>query len=121
MIQGIVRRAGDVIITGHPSKRLPSHASFCFRGINADSLVICLDLDGVEASSGSACTSGAVEVSHVIKALDLPEDYLAGSLRLTVGGSNTPEQISTAVDIICGHVDRLRMLSDTNRDRIDNN
>jgi cysteine desulfurase len=121
LIQGIVGRAGDLILTGHPSKRLPSHASFCFRGINADSLVICLDLDGVEASSGSACTSGAVEVSHVIKALDLPEDYLAGSLRLTVGGSNTPEQIRIAVDIICGHVDRLRMLSDANRDRIDSN
>ena len=121
LIEGISERASDVIVTGHRHRRLPSHASFCFRGINADSLVISLDLDGVETSSGSACTSGAVEVSHVIEALKLPEEYLAGSLRLTVGGANTPEQMPRAIDIICGHVERLRMLSRENQARIATN
>ena len=118
LIEGITERAGDVIVTGHREKRLPSHASFCFRGVNADSLVISLDLDGIETSSGSACTSGAVEVSHVIEALNLPEEYLAGSLRLTVGGANTPEQMPRAIEVICGHVERMRMLTAENRSRM---
>ena len=118
LVEGITERVGEVIVTGHREKRLPSHASFCFKGLNADSLVISLDLDGIETSSGSACTSGAVEVSHVIDALDLPEEYLAGSLRLTVGGANTPEQMPRAIDIICGHVERMRMLATRNRGKI---
>ncbi len=118
LIEGISERGGEVIVTGHREKRLPSHASFCFQGINADSLVISLDLDGIETSSGSACTSGAVEVSHVIDALNLPAEYLAGSLRLTVGGANTPEQMPRAIDIICGHVERMRMLATRNRGKI---
>ena len=117
-MEGITERVGEVIVTGHREKRLPSNASFCFRGINADSLVISLDLDGIETSSGSACTSGAVEVSHVIDALNLPEEYLAGSLRLTVGGANTPEEMPRAVDIICGHIERMRMLTADNRGKI---
>ena len=118
LIEGISERVGEVIVTGHREKRLPSHASFCFQGLNADSLVISLDLDGIETSSGSACTSGAVEVSHVIDALNLPEEYLAGSLRLTVGGANTPEQMPRAIDIICGHVERMRMLATRNPGKI---
>ncbi len=118
LIEGITERVGEVIVTGHREKRLPSHASFCFQGLNADSLVISLDLDGIETSSGSACASGAVEVSHVINALNLPEEYLAGSLRLTVGGANRLEQMPRAVDIICGHVERMRMLATGNRGKI---
>lgn len=118
LIAGIEERVDGVIVTGHREKRLPSNASFCFTGIQADALVISLDLDGVEASAGSACTSGAVEVSHVIEALQLPEEYLAGSLRLTVGAANTAEQIPRAVDIICGHIERMRMLNVRNRGKI---
>jgi cysteine desulfurase len=115
LIEGIEARLGGVIVTGHRSRRLATNASFCFTDIQADALVISLDLDGVEASAGSACTSGAVEVSHVIAALDLPKEYLAGSLRLTVGAANTPEQMPRAVDIICGHIERMRALPSRNR------
>ena len=80
--------------------------------------MISLDLAGVEASAGSACTSGAVEVSHVIAALNLPEEYLAGSLRLTVGAANTLEQMPRAVDIICGHIERMRVLAERNWGKI---
>ncbi|MDP6349787.1 MAG: cysteine desulfurase family protein [Chloroflexota bacterium] len=118
LIEGIEARVGGVIVTGHRSRRLATNASFCFTDIQADVLVISLDLDGVEASAGSACTSGAVEVSHVIAALDLPEEYLAGSLRLTVGAANTPEQMPRAVDIICGHIERMRMLAERSRGKI---
>ncbi len=115
LIEGIEARVGGVIVTGHRERRLATNASFCFTDIQADALVISLDLDGVEASAGSACRSGAVEVSHVIAALKLPEEYLAGSLRLTVGAANTPEQMPRAVDIICSHIERMRSLPPRNR------
>ncbi len=108
LIEKIAGATGDVVATGHPTRRLPSVASFCFRGIDAESLLINLDLDGIQASSGSACTSGSVIVSHVIQALGLPEAFEAGSLRLSVGDSNTPEEISAAADIIIAHIVRLR-------------
>ncbi len=115
LIEGIEARVGGVIMTGHRERRLATNASFCFTDIQADALVISLDLDGVEASAGSACNSGAVEVSHVIAALKLPQEYLAGSLRLTVGAANTPEQMPRAVDIICSHIERMRALPPRNR------
>ena len=112
LIEKIQDATGDVILTGHPTRRLPSVASFCFRDIDAESLLINLDLDGIQASSGSACTSGSVIVSHVIQALGLPEAFEAGSLRLSVGDSNTPEEIAATADIIIAHTARLRDIAE---------
>ena len=84
-------------LTGSPDKRLPGNASFCFEGIEGESLLLSLDLRGIAASSGSACTSGSLDPSHVLLAIGLPHEIAHGSLRLTIGADNTPEEI----DRIC--------------------
>ena len=84
-------------LTGSTTDRLPGNASFCFEGIEGESLLLSLDLRGIAASSGSACTSGSLDPSHVLLAIGLPHEIAHGSLRLTIGADNTPEEI----DIIC--------------------
>ena len=111
LVSSVMASVEDVILTGHPERRLPGNASFCFDGVDAESLVISLDLEGIQASAGSACTSGSLQVSHVIEALGLPARYRAGSLRLTVGAMNDEEQIGRAAAAVCDHVARLRSLA----------
>ena len=103
----------QVVITGPTdlAKRVPNNASFLFRYIEGEAILIALDLAGVAASSGSACTSGSLEPSHVLTALGVPEDLARGSLRLTVGKDNTPEQIDYVLETLPGIVSRLRSLS----------
>lgn len=96
LIAGILRIPGS-ILTGPTEDRLPGNASFCFEGIEGESLVNQLDLRGIAASSGSACTSGSLEPSHVLLAVGLSERLAKSSLRLTVGAENTPEEM----DFIC--------------------
>ena len=84
-------------LTGSTTSRLPGNASFCFEGIEGESLLLSLDLRGIAASSGSACTSGSLDPSHVLLAIGLPHEIAHGSLRLTIGADNTPEEI----DRIC--------------------
>lgn len=84
-------------LTGSAEHRLPGNASFCFEGVESESLINQLDLRGIAASSGSACTSGSLEASHVLLAVGLSEDIAKSSLRLTIGADNTPEEM----DFIC--------------------
>jgi len=92
-------------------RRAPNNFSACFEYIEGEAILIALDLAGVAASSGSACTSGSLEPSHVLTALGVPEDVARGSLRLTVGKDNTPEQIEHVLEILPGIVSRIRSLS----------
>ena len=89
----LIRRVLDEIpysrLNGHPADRLPGNASFCFRFIEGESLLILLDQKGICASSGSACTSGSLEPSHVLLAIGLPHETAHGSLRLTLSGETT--------------------------------
>ncbi len=91
--------------------RAPNNFSACFEYIEGEAILIALDLAGVAASSGSACTSGSLEPSHVLTALGVPEDLARGSLRLTVGKDNTAEQVDYVLDTLPGIVSRLRSLS----------
>jgi cysteine desulfurase len=93
------------------ARRLANSASFCFEYIEGEAILMALDLQGVAASSGSACTSGSLEPSHVLTAMGLPLDLARGSLRLTVGRDNTMEQMDRVLDILPGIVSRLRSLS----------
>jgi len=93
------------------SKRAANNFSACFEYIEGEAILIALDLAGVAASSGSACTSGSLEPSHVLTALGVPEDLARGSLRLTVGKDNTREQIEHVLEILPGIVSRIRSLS----------
>jgi cysteine desulfurase len=100
-------RAGE-LPDGH---RISNNASLCFQYLEGEAVLMALDLAGVAASSGSACTSGSLEPSHVLTAMGIPEDLARGSMRLTVGHDNTPEQIDHVLDILPGIVSRLRSLN----------
>ena len=97
-------------LTGHPTQRLPNNASFCFEGVEGESILLNLDLLGIAASSGSACTSGSVEPSHVLVAMGLAPEWSHGSLRLTVGRENTAEDVDRVLTILPGVIEKLRGL-----------
>lgn len=99
------------------SQRLSNSFSCCFEYIEGEAILMALDLQGVAASSGSACTSGSLEPSHVLTAMGLPLELARGSLRLTVGKDNTREEIEYLLEILPGIVSRLRALSPTWRER----
>ncbi len=98
-------------LNGHRQKRLPNNANFCFRFIEGESLLIMLDQNGICGSSGSACTSGSLDPSHVLLAIGLPHEIAHGSLRLTLSEENTEEEIDYTVDKLKGIVERLRSMS----------
>lgn len=111
----LIRRVLDEIpysrLNGHPADRLPGNASFCFRFIEGESLLILLDQKGICASSGSACTSGSLEPSHVLLAIGLPHETAHGSLRLTLSGETTKEELDVTVEELKKIVGRLRSMS----------
>ncbi len=98
-------------LNGHREKRLPNNVNFSFRFIEGESLLIMLDMKGICASSGSACTSGSLDPSHVLLAIGLPHEIAHGSLRLTVSEENTKEEMDVVVAAIKEIVDRLRAMS----------
>lgn len=98
-------------LNGHREKRLPNNAHFCFRFIEGESLLILLDQKGICASSGSACTSGSLDPSHVLLAIGLPHEIAHGSVRLTLSEDTTKEEIDFVVDELKKIVERLRAMS----------
>ncbi len=110
LIQGILERVPDARLTGHPTERLPHHASFVFKGINGEELLLALDVEGIAASTGSACTSGRPEPSEVVLAMGFPHEWAVGSLRLTLGKSNTDEDIDVVLEVLPRAVARLRAM-----------
>ena len=95
-------------VTGHPTKRLTNNASFVVEGVEGEALILGLDQAGIEASTGSACTSGSSEPSHVLKAMGIQDDLARGSLRLTLGAENTEADIDVVLDALPMLVERLR-------------
>jgi cysteine desulfurase len=108
LVAGIKERIDDVHFMGHPTQRLPNNANFCIRGVEGETMLLKLDMRGVGASSGAACASGSTEPSHVLRALGVPRELAQGSLRLTVGIDNTPEDIDYALDVLESCVAELR-------------
>jgi cysteine desulfurase len=111
LIQGILERVPDARLTGHPTERLPNNASFVFRGTDGESILLNLDAQGIAASSGSACTSGSLEISHVLKALNLPREWAQGSLRLTTGHGNSDAEIDRVLEVLPPIIERVRAVS----------
>ncbi len=107
LIDAVLANAPHARVTGHPTLRLPSIASFAFADVDAEPLLINLDLDGIDASSGAACEAGSVEPSHVIEALGLPSAYRRGPLRLSLGRDTTRAQVLRAAEAIARHANRL--------------
>ena len=98
-------------LNGHPTKRLPNNINFSFEFIEGESMLIMLDMKGICASSGSACTSGSLDPSHVLLAIGLPHEKAHGSLRLTLSEENTKEEMDLVAEELKQIVDRLRNMS----------
>ena len=110
LIAGL-RKIPHCALNGAESPRLPGNVNFCFEGIEGESLLLLLDRKGIAASSGSACTSGSLDPSHVLLALGLPHEVAHGSLRLSVGEYNTDEEMAYIVENVRQVVDYLRSIS----------
>ena len=109
LIAGLLTIPGSYL-TGHPTHRLPNNASFCFEGVEGESILLNLDLLGIAASTGSACTSGSVDPSHVLIAMGIPVEQAHGSLRLTLGKANTDADIDIVLSALPGIIEKLRGL-----------
>jgi len=101
----------DAHLTGHPTKRLPNNASFWFAYIEGESLLMQLDINGVSASTGSACSSESLEASHVLLAIGLKPQEAHGSLRLSLGKYTTNEDVDYVLEVVPKSVERLRQIS----------
>jgi cysteine desulfurase len=108
LVGGVLAAIPDAQLTGHPERRLPGHASFVIPGVEADGLLMHLDMAGVCAASGSACTTGMPEPSHVLLAMGLEYALALGALRLTLGRSTAQADVDYVVEILPGIVDKLR-------------
>ncbi len=111
LIDRVLREVPYTRLNGHPTMRLPNNANFSFQFIEGESLLIMLDMDGICGSSGSACTSGSLDPSHVLLAIGLPHEIAHGSLRLTLGEETTREEIDYVVESIKKIVEKLRGMS----------
>ena len=109
--EGILTTIPNTRLTGHPSQRLPGSVSVCFQFVEGESILLMLDSFGVMASSGSACTSGSLDPSHVLLALGLPHEIAHGSLRLTLGKDNTDEDVDKVLEVLPGIIATLRKMS----------
>ena len=116
LIKGVMDNIPQVRLNGHPEKRLPGNANFCFDYIEGESILLSLDIIGIAGSSGSACTSGSLDPSHVLLAIGLPAGVAHGSLRLTIGKHTTVEDINYVVDNLIQIIERLRLMSPINAD-----
>ena len=110
LIKGLLE-LGDAVLNGHPSARLPGNVNVSFNYIEGEALLLGLDLEGIAASSGSACTSGSLEPSHVLTAMGLDLQLARGSLRLTLGRGNSDSCVDYLLAVLAPLVDRLRKMS----------
>ena len=108
LIDGVHGRVSEVRLSGHPVERLPGTASFLFRHVESESIVLGLDLKGVGVSAGSACTSGNVEPSHVLVAMRIPLDWAMGAVRCSLGRTTTAEDIDYVIECVEPLVRKLR-------------
>jgi cysteine desulfurase len=111
LINGILTAIPYSRLNGHPTKRLPGNANISFEFIEGESMLLLLDSKGICASSGSACTSGSLDPSHVLLAIGLPHEKAHGSLRISLGHFNTEEEVDYLLEVLPPIVERLRAMS----------
>ena len=111
LIDGVLAAIPRCRLNGHRTKRLPGNVSFCFEGVEGESLLLRLDLAGIAASSGSACTSGSLDPSHVLLAIGLPKEIAYGSLRLSLDDVNTEAEVDYVLAQLTAIVATLRSMS----------
>ncbi len=111
LISGLQAHIGNVFLNGHPTKRLPNNINLSFAGIEGEAILLHLNERGIMASTGSACASHSLEVSHVLKAIGLAPEVIHGSIRFTLGRRNTNRDISRVIKIVPAVVAQLRAIS----------
>lgn len=111
MISGLLERIDYIRLNGHPAKRLPNNVNVSIDFVEGESMLLNLDLEGIAASTGSACSSGSLEPSHVLLALGLPHEQAHCSLRFTLGRGNTEEEIDRVLEVLPRIVAKLRSMS----------
>ncbi len=111
LVEGVLSSIWDCELTGHPTQRLPNNASFVFKYVEGEAILLNLDLLGIAASSGSACSTGSMEASHVLAAMGIPPEVAHGSLRLTLGIDNREEDIDYVLEALPDVVAKLRAMS----------
>ncbi len=117
--QGILNSIPNTVINGDPVNRLPNTTNIGFKYIEGEAILLSLDQFGICASSGSACTSGSLEPSHVLRALGLPYSVLHGSIRFSLSRFTTEQEIDRVLEVLPGIIERLRELSPFNSDDAD--
>jgi cysteine desulfurase len=108
--QGVLQRVRGTIVNGGSSPRVPNTSNISFDGIEAESLLIALDLEGFAVSTGSACSSGTLEPSHVLRAMGLPTHRTQNSIRFSLGAGNDEAQVEALLAKLPSVVDKLRSL-----------
>ena len=111
LIAGIAERIPEVKLNGHPTLRLPNNVNYSIKYIEGESILLMLDMNGIAASSGSACTSGSLDPSHVLLALGLSHEVAHGSVRLTLSDETTEEDIDYVLEVLPKVAERLRAMS----------
>lgn len=111
LIAGVLERVPYSSLNGHPTQRLPNNANLAFEFVEGESVLLLLDQQGIAASSGSACSSGSLEASHVLTALGIAYERAIGSVRFTLGKSTTEADIDFVLDTLPGLIERLRSVS----------
>ncbi|HOG53387.1 MAG TPA: cysteine desulfurase NifS [Bacillota bacterium] len=111
LIKGLMERIPEIRLNGHPTKRLPGNVNISYRYVEGESLLLHLDINGIAASSGSACTSGSLEPSHVLMAIGLSHEIAHGSVRMSLGKYNTEADIDKVLEVFPGIVAKLREMS----------
>ena len=110
IISEVAQSIPDCVLNGHPTQRLPNNVNFSFDGVEGESILLGLDLQGIAASSGSACSSGSLEPSHVLLALGQTADLARGSLRITLGKHNTDAEVGRLLSVLTNLIGELRQL-----------
>lgn len=111
LIDRVLNSMSHVSLNGHPKQRIPGHASFSIEYVEGESMLLSLDMNGIAISSGSACTSGSLEPSHVLLAMGIPVEVAHGSLRISMGKGATEQDVDYFVDNLVPIVERLRAMS----------
>ena len=111
LYEGLNQKIKDIKLNGHPTKRLFNTLSVSFKGLNEESIIVNLDLKGIFASAGSACSSGSIESSHVLEAMGVSKEWIKGSIRFSLGSSTTDRDISYCLKEVPSIIEHLRSIS----------
>ena len=111
LVEGVLSSVGDCLLLGHPERRLPNSASIAFEYVEGEGILMSLDMEGIATSSGSACSTGSSDPSHVLLAMGVPAEVARGSMRMTLGHENTQEDVDRVLEVLPGIVERLRAMS----------